>query len=247
MTQGVFACDRRGFVKGAALAGAVLVATTAVCPKAQATQKTPAATAANKEDKTPSKAKEAAAPSHSTTLLAVFSWSGNTLAVAEQIAKRIDADLLRIEPVEPYTDDYDTLLDVGRQEQRENYLPELATTIPDLTGYDTLLLGHALWWGHMPQAAEAFVTQLDPAALEGMRVCQFCTSASSPMTGCASDLEKLIPHVERPQGLHLTADELEQAPERVEAWLAELGIATHAPVDEIPVFGLDVLQKGASA
>lgn len=236
MIRNAFACDRRRFIRDAVLAGTALVFGAAGRPAAAlAAPKTP------KNTSDLATASKTASAAHPTTLVAVFSWSGHTLALAQEIAKHIDADLLRIEPVEPYTDDYDTLLDVGRQEQREGYLPELATVIPDLSGYDTLLLGHALWWGHMPQAAEAFVKQLDVASLERMRVCQFCTSASSPMSGCVSDLEELLPNVECPTGLHLTVDELDQAPERVETWLSDLGFNTHPPVKETPVFGLEVL------
>ncbi len=57
-------------------------------------------------------------PSGLQTLIAVFSWSGNTLQVAEHIHELIQGDLFRIEPATPYTDNYNELLDIAQQEQR---------------------------------------------------------------------------------------------------------------------------------
>lgn len=44
-------------------------------------------------------------------LIAYFSWSGNTEKMANMIQEETGGDLFKIEPVETYTDDYDTLLD----------------------------------------------------------------------------------------------------------------------------------------
>ncbi len=42
-------------------------------------------------------------------LVTYFSWSGGTKALAEEIQRQTNADIYRIEPLEPYTDDYQTL------------------------------------------------------------------------------------------------------------------------------------------
>ena len=51
------------------------------------------------------------------TLIAYFSWSGHTKQMAQMIQADTGGDLFEIEPATPYTDDYDTLLDVAQQEQ----------------------------------------------------------------------------------------------------------------------------------
>ena len=48
-----------------------------------------------------------------TALIAYFSWSGNTEAVAQEIQAQTGADLFEIVPAEPYTDDYNELLDIA--------------------------------------------------------------------------------------------------------------------------------------
>lgn len=62
-------------------------------------------------------------------LVAYFSWSGNTEGVANLIAQQTGGDLFEIAPATPYTDDYDTMLDIARQEQAEDARPELANTV----------------------------------------------------------------------------------------------------------------------
>ena len=60
------------------------------------------------------------------TLIAYFSWSGNTEHMAQIIAEQTGGSLFEIEPATPYTDDYDTLLDIAQQEQSDNARPELS-------------------------------------------------------------------------------------------------------------------------
>lgn len=73
-------------------------------------------------------------------LVVYFSWSGNTEAVAQEIRNQTGADLFEIVPAEPYTDDYDELLDIAQEEQSSNARPAIADTV-DLSGYDTVFLG----------------------------------------------------------------------------------------------------------
>lgn len=44
-------------------------------------------------------------------LIAYFSWGGNTRGIAEEIQRQTGADLFEIQMVEPYSDDYSTVLD----------------------------------------------------------------------------------------------------------------------------------------
>lgn len=65
------------------------------------------------------------AAGESGVLVAYFSWSGNTEAMANLIAEQTGGTLFEIAPATPYTDDYDALLDVAQQEQAEDARPEL--------------------------------------------------------------------------------------------------------------------------
>ena len=76
------------------------------------------------------------------TLVAYFSWSGNTAQMAQMIQEETGADLFEIEPAEPYTDDYNTLLDVARQEQDDNARPEVASQVENWDSYNVVFVGY---------------------------------------------------------------------------------------------------------
>ena len=75
-------------------------------------------------------------------LIAHFSWSGNTEELAGMIQSETGGDLFKIEPAEPYTEDYDALLDQAQQEQRENARPELAGQVENWDSYDVIFVGY---------------------------------------------------------------------------------------------------------
>lgn len=79
------------------------------------------------------------------TLIAYFSWSGNTEQVAQIIQTETGGDLFEIATAEPYTDDYDELLDIAQQEQADDARPELADLVDNWDSYDVIFVGYPNW------------------------------------------------------------------------------------------------------
>ncbi len=154
-------------------------------------------------------------------LVAYFSWSGNTEQMAQMIQKETGADLFEIEPAAPYTDDYDTLLDVARQEQADNARPEVASQVENWDSYDVVFVGYPDWWSDAPMLVYSFLESYD---WEGKTLIPFCTSGGS---GFGRSLEKLpdsAPGAEILEGLHVSGSSVGSAEEEVAAWIASLGI-----------------------
>lgn len=86
------------------------------------------------------------------TLILYFSMSGNTETVANYIHEEIGGDIVKLETVQTYPEDYDELVDYTREEQRDNVRPELETTIENIEQYDTIFLGYPNWWGRYANA-----------------------------------------------------------------------------------------------
>ena len=82
------------------------------------------------------------AEADSDTLIAYFSWSGNTEAVAGMIQEEVGGDLFEIAPAEPYTEDYDALLEIAQAEQQEEARPELAGQVENWDSYDVIFVGY---------------------------------------------------------------------------------------------------------
>ncbi len=163
----------------------------------------------------------AAPPTDSNTVIAVFSRTGNTLALAESVQASTGLDLVRIEPAEAYPDDYDEMLDLGQREQDEDARLALAAGVPSLAAYDTIYLGFPVWWGHIPQIIK---TLADRGDLAGRTIAPFSTSGSSSIAASVSDLRALCPDANVLDGLAVTEAGLGSMDEAAEEWLAGLGL-----------------------
>lgn len=75
-------------------------------------------------------------------LIAYFSWGGNTRGIAEEIERQTGADLFEIILKEPYSEDYNTVLDEAQRDQKEQARPELKSHVENMEDYDTIILGY---------------------------------------------------------------------------------------------------------
>lgn len=155
------------------------------------------------------------------TLVAYFSWSGNTERMAQMIQEETGADLFEIQPAEPYTDDYDTLLDVARQEQADNARPEVASQVENWDSYDVVFVGYPDWWSDAPMLVYSFLESYD---WEGKTLVPFCTSGGSGFGRSLENLPDSAPGADILEGLHVSGDRVDNAGEEVADWLGSLGM-----------------------
>ena len=153
------------------------------------------------------------------TLIAYFSWSGNTEQMAQAIRTETGGDLYQIEPAVPYTDDYDALLDIAQQEQAENARPELASTVENWDSYDVIFVGYPNWWSDAPMAVYTFLEAYD---FTGKTLIPFNTSASGGFGRSLSGIEESAAGANILDGLALTEGELGNVQGEVSSWLAGL-------------------------
>lgn len=155
-------------------------------------------------------------------LVAVLSYSGTTLTVAERIAEATGADLFRIETTDAWPDDYDAMTAQVQREQDEGYLPPMAAVVQDWDAYDTVYLGHPIWWGQLPHVVRSFLAQHD---LAGKATVPFSTSSSSGNAAALDALRELCPAADVRDALHLTRGSLPDALDEVGPWLEGSGLA----------------------
>lgn len=155
------------------------------------------------------------------TLVAYFSWSGNTRQMAEIIAQETGADLFEIATVTPYTDDYNTLLDVAQEEQSQDARPELNAQVENWDSYDTIFVGYPNWWSDAPMAVYTFLESYD---FTGKTVIPFNTSASGGFGRSLTGIEESAAGATILEGLDLTEGELGDVENRVTTWLDSLGL-----------------------
>lgn len=127
---------------------------------------------------------------HTNTIVVYFSATGHTEPLAGYAADYLHADLYEIVPEKAYTDadlNYsDSSSRTSREQNDASARPAIAGTLPDLSGYDTVMIGHPIWWGQAPKIIYTF---LESYNWSGKTLVTFCTSASSGLGSSAENLK----------------------------------------------------------
>lgn len=178
----------------------------------------PADTAADRSEET-NAATETTGDSN--ILVAYFSWSGNTEAMANLIAEQTGGTLFEIAPATPYTDDYDALLDVAQQEQAEDARPALAASVENWDSYDVVFVGYPDWWSDAPMVVYSFLESYD---WTGKTLVPFCTSGGSGFGRSLDRLPDSAPGATILEGLHVSGSSAADSGEEVAEWIAGLGL-----------------------
>lgn len=153
------------------------------------------------------------------TLILYFSMSGNTETVANYIHEEIGGDIVKLETVQTYPEDYDELVDYAREEQRDNTRPELETTIENIEQYDTIFFGYPNWWGDMPMPIYSFLDQYD---LSNKTIAPFITHGGSGLSGTSANIANEEPDAVVTEGLAINGDDVDDCQDEVNEWLDEL-------------------------
>ena len=126
-------------------------------------------------------------------LVAVFSASGVTKRVGEEIAKVSGGDFFEIVPKEKYTGaDLNYMNKRSRSSIEMNdpsARPEIAGTVEDMDQYDAVIIGFPIWWGLAPRIIETFLESYD---FSGKTIVPFCTSGGSGVGRSDSALHKNV-------------------------------------------------------
>ena len=168
-------------------------------------------------------------------LVLYSSRSGNTEKVARQISTILHCDILEVEPVTAYEEDYNAMLDRASEElaaiDRGNY-PAIATSVDGFDKYDLIFIGYPIWYGRMATPMQAFLHE-HASKLEGKRVALFATSGSSGISTSANEARGFCPQATFTETLLLTSSGLAQMESRVATWLEGLGANREEEEDEV--------------
>lgn len=146
---------------------------------------------------------------------------GNTQVVAEMIAAALTVDTFRIDAADPYPNDYEQTVARNVEEEQADIRPEIVGPLPDVSGYDTVLLGSPVWNSQTPMIMRTFVEGLD---LAGKTLHPFVTYAVSGMGRVRSDYVGLLPETTVTEGLAVQGEEAAQARPDVDSWLRQLNL-----------------------
>lgn len=126
-------------------------------------------------------------------LVAYFTASGVTAAVAKTLAEAVVADLYEIKPEVPYVradlnwNDKQARSTIEMNDQ--SFRPAIADKDANIAEYDVIFVGFPIWWYVAPTIINTFLESYD---FSGKIIVPFATSGGS---GFGKTMEKLRPSV----------------------------------------------------
>ena len=155
-------------------------------------------------------------------LVAYYSWSGNTKALAEKISAGTGGVLFEIVPAQPYPTEYGECTERAKKEQQEGVRPALKAKPENLASYDVVFVGS-------PNCSYAppIRTLLDDPAFAGKTVVPFFTHGGGGMQNCESDMREQLVNATLLKALTVSGSSADgsRAQRAVDAWLREIGLA----------------------
>ena len=156
------------------------------------------------------------------TLILYFSYSGNTEKVAKQIADYTGADIIRLEPVDPYPEDYDACVARAEAEHPANARPELKTELNNLSDYDTIILGWPCWNYSCPML---ILTMLEQYDFSDKTILPFTTHGGSGFAQSIKEMKVSSPDTTYLDGLAIYEKNVDTSEKEITEWLANYGYA----------------------
>lgn len=157
-------------------------------------------------------------------LIAYFSWSGNTENAAQIIQEQTGADIIELNPAEPYSSNYSEVLDQAQKDMNADARPELANHVENMEQYDTILLGYPNWWATIPMPVATFLEEYD---FSGKTIIPFCSHGGGGFGQSITDISKLAPNSRIGEGLSIHYSGGTSLEDDITTWLNSNGVATN--------------------
>jgi flavodoxin len=153
------------------------------------------------------------------TLVAFFSATGTTKALAEKVAAVTGGDLYEIKPEVPYTSaDLDWTVKTSRSSVEmadKNSRPAIVKDLENAGDYGTIYIGFPVWWYTAPTIINTFLETYD---FSGKNVVFFATSGGSTVDKANAQFKEQYPAIKWTAGKVLNrASEAD-----VKAWVESL-------------------------
>lgn len=136
-------------------------------------------------------------------LLVYYSYTGNTELLVSLISNKLNCDVLKLETNEPYSTDYEEVVEQAKADVENNYMPKLKSII-DLEKYDTIIIGSPVWWYTFASPINTFLHEND---LSNKTIIPFITNAGW-LGHTLKDIEKICSNVKNAISIKFREDKL---------------------------------------
>lgn len=102
------------------------------------------------------------------------SYSGHTKMIANIIKKKLDCDVLELEPKYEFSSDYDEVVKEYQNNEKDKSTVDIKDININLDNYDEIIIGSPVWWYSITPVVREFLKENN---LEGKTVIPFATNA----------------------------------------------------------------------
>ena len=152
----------------------------------------------------------------SKVLVLYYSQTSNTKVLAQEIAKRLNADIEEITLVEPYDTAFQATIDRCKADREKGILPEIKPLKSNVADYEWIFIGYPIWFGTY---APPIVSLLEKVDLSDKKVVPFCTFGSGGLESSMKDLAEAEPNAMILPGYGVRAARMDAMPKELEQFL----------------------------
>jgi flavodoxin len=154
-------------------------------------------------------------------LIVYYSRSGNTREIAHQIHERVGGNIIELQTVKPYPEEYDAVTKQAKQELNSGFKPALKTKVEKIGAYHVIFVGSPIWWGTIAPPVKSFLSEYD---LAGKTIVPFITHQGSGLGRSVEDVATLCPNSTILDGLAVWGKNAKTAQNDISTWVHKLGM-----------------------
>ena len=141
---------------------------------------------------------------------------GFTEVLAEKIHAITGAPMFKIEPVDPYPNDYQECVKRSRKEDESGEKVPYLHPFDNLDEYDVIYLGFPCWWRTYPRVVASFIRDYK---FIGKTIYPFCTNEEGQLGLAESELRSDARGALIKPGFACKGIEVDKVDDRLKAWL----------------------------
>ena len=139
---------------------------------------------------------------------------GNTQILAEYVKEFTNADIFKVEPLIPYSKDYNTCIEEAKQRIGNAPIKE---RIDDISSYEVIYIMTPIYWGTYAPELETAIKDLD---FTNKTIRVITTHEGSGLGSVISDIKRICTKANvSDNGLAIYGHDVANAKDKVEKWL----------------------------
>ena len=141
---------------------------------------------------------------------------GNTEVVADYLQELTNADIFKVEPLVPYSKDYNTCINEAKE--RVHNAP-IKNTLNDISEFNTIYVLSPIYWGTYAPEMETALKNLD---FNGKKVVPISTHEGSGLGNIPNDLRNICTGALVTEGLAIRGSESHNSKEMLQEFIAKI-------------------------